>query len=113
MTFQQFTEFVENATIVMALAFSLAAVASGLYVTWIYRHRHEEAPFLTRLVRRNQRVALAATVILVYLALALSDFGLGRPWGAVIIGGAVCLLLVGVIDDAVTWYRERRAFGKR
>jgi hypothetical protein len=32
----------------------------------------------------------------------------GRPWGAVLIACAVILMLVGPIDNALLWRKERR-----
>lgn len=104
-----FVEAVETATIFVTAALAIVSIGSAVYTVNIYRQRHEEALFLTRLIKRNVRVATAAAVILIYLALALSDYGLGRPWGAVVIAGSVGAMLYGPISDALLWHKERRS----
>jgi hypothetical protein len=86
---------------------ALAAGVSALYIYYVYHQRHEDALFLTRLVHRDLRVSLASAVILIYIVLALSGFSLGKPWGALIIGGAITIMMIGPISDALLWKKER------
>jgi hypothetical protein len=109
---EQFAELIRVLTVGGSILMSVAAVVSGLYVIYVYRNRYEEAPFLTRLVHRDVRVSTASTVILVYLAFALSGVSLGPPWGGLLIAIAVWTMEYGPIEDAITWWRERRAYGK-
>jgi uncharacterized BrkB/YihY/UPF0761 family membrane protein len=107
-----FNALVTNTVTLLLTLMAIASVISGAYIVWIYRRRGEEAPFLTRLVVRDVRVAIAAFVIAVYIIVSLSGYGFPRPWGAVVVGGAVAAMLFGVIDDAWTWYWQRRRFGR-
>lgn len=96
-------------TIIVALLITaVTASLSGAYITWVYHQRTEEALFLTRLVHRDLRVAIASAVIVLYMALSLAGFGLGRPWGAVAIGIPIIVLMIGPIGDALLWRKERR-----
>lgn len=106
-------EMVESSVLVVCGFIAVAAIISGVYIVHVYRQRHEDALFLERLVKRDVRVCVAAAVILVYLALAMADLTPGRPWGAVIIAAAVIAMLVGPVDDALLWRRERTAEGRR
>lgn len=101
-------EAVELAVLLICALFATSAIASGVYIVWVYRQRQEDALFLERLVKRDVRVCVAAAVILIYLALAMADLTPGRPWGAVIIAAAVIAMLIGPTDDAVLWWKERR-----
>lgn len=101
-------ELIESTVVYLAAFVAIVAIISTLYIVNIYRQRHQEALFLTRLVVRDVRVGVCAAVILIYLALALSDRGLGRPWGAIVIGIPVIVMLYGPTSDAMLWWRERR-----
>lgn len=99
---------VEIAISVFCLVVAVAAVVSGGYIAWVYRERHEDALFLTRLVYRDIRVAIGSAVILVYIVAALLGLSPGRPWGALVIGLIVSVFMYGVVSDALLWRRERR-----
>jgi len=109
-----FVRFVEVSVTLLAVLFSAAAIVSAAYIVWVYRHRNVTPDqrvgelFLTRNVVRDVRVAVCATIILGYLALALAGYGLGRPWGAIVIGIPVIVLLYGPTGDALLWRKERR-----
>jgi hypothetical protein len=103
----EFTELVTLLTMVVDVLVGIACVIAGLYVWHVYRHRHEEALFLSRLVRRNLRVSGAAFGIVTYIVLALAGHGLGAPWGGVVISVLVIAMMLGPITDAVLWFRER------
>lgn len=102
--------------IVVAVESVAALVAAG-YIVKVYRERREDAPFLTRLVKRDVRVALGGLLIAVLVAYALlvfaaPDLGLTfipRPWPSLIIAVAVGLMEWGVISDALTFYQERKS----
>lgn len=108
MSWDDFTALVTLLVTVVCIAVAVAAVASGAYIAWVYRQRNEEALFLARLVTRDLRCSAAALIIGVYIAAALLGYSLGRPWGALVIAAAVVVLMVGVIDDALLWRKERR-----
>lgn len=99
---------------VLAGAVALAAVASGVYIGWVYRQRREEALFLTRLVYRDIRVSAASAVILGVIVIALygqvqeNEIAPDRLVLSAIITFAVCLMMYGPISDALLWRRERR-----
>jgi uncharacterized membrane protein YbhN (UPF0104 family) len=97
--------------VVSCLVMAVIAGISGGYIWHVYRQRHEEAVFLTLLVRICLRVSFAATWILVYLALALSGFSFGRPWGAAAIAVPILAMLTVPITVAELWFRERRRAG--
>ncbi len=92
---------------VLALAIALICVVSGTYVYAVYRQRHEEALFLTRLVHRDVRVSLASAVIAGVIAWSYLLDPLPRPWGALLTGAALIVMMLGPIDDALLWRRER------
>jgi hypothetical protein len=108
MTSEEIAEGVTLFVIVVAAIVAVAAIVSALYILMVYRQRHEDSLFLTRLVHRDVRVSFASAVILVYLIMALSGASFGRPWGAVVIGVPVILMMIGPVSDALLWYRERR-----
>lgn len=89
---------------------SIFAVIAGAYIVKVYRERHEDAPFLTRLVKRDVRVAtggllIVAVVVYTLITYALPQLGwefIPRPWASVLIGLAIGLMEWGVISDALT-----------
>lgn len=97
--------------VIVGIESVLAIVAAG-YIVRVYRARHEDAPFLTRLVKRDVRVAaggLLITIVVVYSLVAFAfewDF-IPRPWASVLIGLGIALMEYGVISDAIVFYRER------
>lgn len=101
-------DLVTLGVVIACLATGAASVVSSFYIVYVYRQRTEEALFLDRLVRRDVRVAVAAAVILAYLAVSLTGHPLDRPWGAVLIGGAVIVMQIGPVGDALLWFLERR-----
>lgn len=104
-------QFATVVTLIVTVVFgvvALAAVVSASYIAYVYSQRNEEALFLTRLVHRDIRVSAASAVMLIYIILSLAGFSLGRPGGAVVIGGAIVLLMIGPISDAYLWWKERR-----
>jgi hypothetical protein len=103
-----FVDIVNSAVILAASLACIGAVVSGGYILWIYRQRFESALFLDRLVNRDLLAAACGAVILAYLALALSGYSLGKPWGAIVIGVPGILLLWGPTSDALLWRKERR-----
>lgn len=109
-----FVRGVELAVIAAAAFACLAAIVSGLYIWLVYDQRDREdsrdALFLTRLVIRDLRVAVCGAIILGYLALSTAGLGLGRPWGAIIVGVPVIILLYGPTSDALLWRRERAKY---
>lgn len=76
-----------------------------------------QARFLDRLIKRDVRVALAglaigAVVVYALLRWALPAWNLPelpRPWGSLLIGGALMVALWGPIDDWLTVRRERQS----
>jgi uncharacterized protein (DUF2062 family) len=105
---EEFKSLVTLAVTVIDVALALAAVLSTIYIVHVYRQRKEEALFLTRLVHRDIRVGIGGGIIVAYIALAYSGYTLGAPWGGLIVSLAVGLMLIGPIDDAIQWFRERR-----
>jgi hypothetical protein len=93
---------------ILALAIAIVCVMSGAYVYRVYRLRHEEALFLTRLVHRDIRVSIASAVIAGLIAYAYLFEPLPRPWSGVLIGGALIVMMYGPISDAMLWRSERR-----
>ena len=87
---------------------AVAAGVSAIYIQWVYRQRHEEALFLSRLVTRDIRVAVASVVILGYIVLNFLGYGLGKPWGSLIISVSIMVMMFGPISDALLWRKERR-----
>lgn len=108
-------DFITLAIAVLVGVLSAAAVISWLYVERVYRLRLRDTSELTRLVRRDRRIAVGGAVIeaiVVYSCLAFvwpETFPpLPRPWGAALIGLVMALMLLGPIDDAIAWSRLRR-----
>lgn len=104
--------------IVLALSVEIpAALIAVAYIVRVQRPVKGQAPFLDRLVKRDLRVALAGLVIGTIIAYSLLRFALPEwnlpqiapPWSSVFIGGALIVLLIGPIDDALTIWRERRS----
>ncbi len=93
---------------IIALAIAVASVVSGLYVYRVYTQRHEEALFLTRLVHRDIRVSIASAVIGGIIAFAYLAEPLPRPWGGLLIGGALIAMMLGPVSDALLWRKERQ-----
>lgn len=99
---------VEAVVGLVALAVAVACVVSGAYVFHVYQQRHEEALFLTRLVHRDVRVSIASSLIAGVIAWAYLVEPLPRPWGGLVIGAALIVMMTGPISDALLWRRERR-----
>jgi uncharacterized membrane protein YfcA len=99
---------VEAAIGIVALVIALSCVMSGAYVYSVYRQRHEEALFLTRLVHRDIRVSAASAVIAGIIAVAYLAEPLPRPWSGLLIGGALIVMMLGPVSDALLWRKERR-----
>ena len=99
---------VEAVVGLIALAIAMACVVSGAYVYYVYRQRHEEALFLTRLVHRDVRVSIASAVIAGIIAIAYLAEPLPRPWGGLLIGGALIAMMLGPVSDALLWRKERQ-----
>lgn len=111
MTPEEITAAVNVFTSLMCLTVAASAGLSGLYIWYVYRQRHEEALFLTRLVHRDLRVAIASILTGLLIAVALLGQGiLLRPWGTLIIGFCLSALMYGVVSDAILWRRERRRY---
>ena len=108
MSDEEFKSLVTLVVTLIDVAIAIGAVISTLYIIYVYRQRREEALFLTRLVHRDIRVGVGGGIIVGYIALSYSGYTLGPPWGGLIISLAVALMLIGPIDDAILWFRERR-----
>lgn len=98
-----------------ALVLGIVCVISGVYIQRVYgeiakRPDAKEALFLKRLVARDLRVAAASGTI---SALIVGSYLIGqplpKPWGAVITGGALMVMMAGPIGDALLWRRERKS----
>ena len=100
-------ELVTIIVLVVAAVTAVAAIISSVYIGWIFNQRQEDALFLTRLVHRDIRVSLASAVILGYLALVMLGYSLGKPWGALVIGIPVIIMMWGPVSDARLWHSER------
>jgi hypothetical protein len=95
---------------------SIAAIAGAVYVAWTLRAERGREPFLDRLINRNLRVAIGTAPIVFLVVYSLVRFGLPQlqlgplepPFGALLIGVALALLLWGPISDAITIWQERR-----
>lgn len=108
MNFDDFANGVTTLVVGVSAVVAVIAVASAIYIGRVYSQRHEQALFLDLLVRICVRVSVAAGIILGYLALALSGFSLGKPWGAIVIGVPVILMMSVPLSIALLWYQERR-----
>lgn len=93
---------------VVALLIALICVGSGIYIWNIYRQRYEDGRLLRRIIVRDIRVSIAAGAIAFLIAYAYLAQPLPRPWGALIIVGAVITMMLGPISDAWLIFRERR-----
>lgn len=102
---------IEGAVTAWFVLLAAVAIVSGLYIRWVYLHRREDAPFLTRMFFRDRRDWLATILLLVLVWLAINRM-VSRPWGTVIICTSVTVYMYGLIDDAFTFFRERRDQGK-
>lgn len=97
-----------------ALALSVTCVIAGVYIHHVYRQISErpeakEARFLTRLVHRDLRVSAASGVIALLVVNSYIGTGpLPRPWGALLVGGALMVMMAGPIGDALLWRKERQ-----
>lgn len=100
---------------VLLLVEAIAAIAGAIYVALALAPDRGKEPFLDRLVNRNLRVAVAGAPIVVIVVYSLIRFGLPHfalgpltpPFGALLIGISMALLLWGPISDAITIWRER------
>lgn len=92
----------------LALGMAVACIVAGGYIWYVYERRNEDALFLTRLVHRDIRVSLASALIAAVIAWAYLFEPLPRPWGGIIIGTALIAMMLGPVDDALLWFRERR-----
>lgn len=116
MTHPDLADLITLAIAVCVGVLSAAAIVSWLYVERVYRERSAEAAELTRLVKRDRRIALGGSIVEVIVVWSLLSFlwpsvfqVLPRPWGAVLIGVVVALMMLGPIDDAVAFRRLREA----
>ncbi len=107
MTDEQFINLVTLGTTTLAVLIAIAAVLSGAYIAYVYRQRKEQALFLDLLVRICLRVTAAAAIGVGYIALALSGFSLGKPWGGLVVTLAFVLPLTVPITVALLWRKER------
>ncbi len=101
----------ELGAVIWFLVLALLSIPAGIYIVKVYRSRYEEAPFLTRLVLRDIRVWAATMLLLVLVAGSLLRF-VSRPWGTLTICAAVTIYAWGLIDDALTFRRERAQYRK-
>lgn len=104
-------------TLTIALLLGAECVAVLVAVAYIlrrYSQLDDKAPFLTRLVHRDVRIALAGVIIgativysLVRYSLPQLDLGpLLPPLGALAVGIPLAVLMYGPISDAVQWWKE-------
>jgi hypothetical protein len=101
---------------VLLLAEAIAAVVATLYVKIALRREQGKEPFLDRLINRDVRVALAGVPIAFVVGYSLVRFAVPEltlgplvpPFGALLIGIPLALMLVGPISDAAVVWRERR-----
>lgn len=94
------------------IVLAVVSIPAGLYIIHVYRMRHEEAPFLTRLVMRNMR-SWAAVMLLLVLVIGLLTRVVARPWGTLTICLAITIFAWGLLDDARTFFVERRNEARR
>lgn len=109
----------DSVTLVLALlllAEACIAVGATVYIASVTAPVKGQERFLDRLVHRDKRVAFAGAPIvfvIVYslVRFAVPELGLGplmAPFGALMIGIPLAVLLWGPIDDAIVIVRERR-----
>lgn len=94
---------------VLALVVGVVCVAAGFYIWNVYRQRYEDGRLLRRIIVRDIRVSIAAASIAALVAYSYLGTPLPRPWGALILGGALIAMMIGPISDAWLIFRERRA----
>jgi len=102
-------------TLALTTEITLTAYATMRIVKW-YLPVRGQSSFLDRLVTRDVRVALAGVVIggvVIYslLRYSLPELGLPPilpPFGTIIIGSVLAVLLWGPISDWLTLRREQR-----
>lgn len=110
----------DSTTLLIALFLAgeaIAALVAGWYVAWALRPQRGKEQFLDRLVIRDIRVALGGAPIAFIVAyslvrFAIPELGLGPlvpPFGALLIGVPIAVMLFGPIDDAIQVWRDRRA----
>lgn len=104
----------------VVFATALVAIVAGAY---IYRVQGEivdlpRYPYLVMLFARERRVVLGCSLIAAIVSYALLRTGLltlgiadlpslPAPWGAILIGGAVELMMLGPIFTALQFRRDR------
>lgn len=107
-------------TLVIALFLageSLLAIVASLYVAVVLNPERGKEAFLDRLINRDIRIAIAAAPIAFVVSYSLARFAIPElalgplvpPFGALLIGIPLAVLLLGPIDDALTVWKERRA----
>lgn len=93
----------------------VAVLISVAYILRRYSQLDDKAPFLTRLVHRDVRIALVGTLIGAVIVYSLARYALPQldlspfvpPFGALLIGVPLAVLLWGPISDALQWRREQ------